>query len=63
MAANCLWLTIDALAIPGASHPLLKYPEKLFPKFDPDKDALPEDHIKQFMLDLRLMNVEHGYVV
>lgn len=57
------WLTINALAIPGHENHLTKHPEKFLPKFDPDKDILPEDHIKQFMLALNLMNVQHEDVV
>ena len=63
MVANQPWLTINALAIPGAPHPLPKSLKKLLPKFNPYKDVLPEDHIKQFMLDLRLVNVKHEDVV
>ena len=33
------------------------------PKFDPDNDITPKDHIKQFMLSLRLLDVQHEYVV
>ena len=61
MEANRPWITIDALSILGAQHPLPKSSEKLLPKFDLDKDVLQEDHMKQFMLALRPMNVEHGY--
>ena len=59
MAANQPWLDINALAIPGPQNPLPKYTEKLFPKFDPDDDILPENHIDKFMLDMNIMNVEH----
>ena len=57
MAANQPWLTITTLSTPSPQNPLLKHPEKIMPKFDPDKDILPEDHIKQFMLTLNLINV------
>ena len=46
MAANKPWLAMDALAVLGAQHPLPKHPEKLLPKFDPDNDVTPKDHIK-----------------
>ena len=52
IASNRPWLAVDAVAVPGAQHPLPKHPEKLLPKFDPDNDITPEDHIKQFMLSL-----------
>ncbi|CAF4463116.1 unnamed protein product, partial [Adineta steineri] len=63
MAAKRLWSAVDAIAIPGAQHPLPKHPEKLLPKFHPDNDITPEDHIKQFMLSLRLLEVQHEDVV
>jgi hypothetical protein len=63
MASNQPWLVVDAIAVPGDQHPLPKHHEKLLPKFDLDNDVLPEDHIKQFMFSLRLMNVEHEDVV
>ena len=46
MAANRPWLAMDAIAVPGAQHPLPKHPEKLLPKSDPVNDITPEDHIK-----------------
>ena len=54
---------MDVIAVPGIQHPLPKHPEKLLPKFDLDNDVTPEDHIKQFMLSLRLMDVQHKDVV
>ena len=54
---------MDAIAIPGAQHPLPKHPQKLLPKFDLDNDVTPEDHIKQFIISLRLMDVQHEDVV
>ena len=63
MAANKTWLATDAIVVPGAQHPLPKHHEKLLPKFDPDNDVSPEDHIKQSMLSLRLMDVHHEDVV
>ena len=63
MEANKPWLVVDVIVIPGAQHHLPKHLEKLLPKFDPDNDVLSEDHIKKFMLSLRLMNVEDEDVV
>jgi hypothetical protein len=57
------WLDQDAVAVPGAQHPLPKHPEKWLPKFDPDSKQIAEDHIKKFMLVVRLRNVEHEDVV
>jgi hypothetical protein len=54
---------VDAIAVLGAQHPLPKHSEKLLPRFDLDNDVTPEDHIKQFMLSLRLMDVQHEDVV
>jgi hypothetical protein len=57
------WLDQDVVAIPGAQLPLPKHPEKWLPKFDPDSKQIAKDHIKKFMLAIRLRNVEHEYVV
>jgi hypothetical protein len=40
-------------------HDMPKHPEKFFPKFDPDREYSPEDHIKKFTLVVRLMNVQY----
>ena len=63
MVENRLWLATIVVAVPGAQHPFPKHLEKLLLKFDPDNDVRPEDHIKQFMLSLRLMDVQHEDVV
>jgi hypothetical protein len=63
MARYKPWLTIDAIVIPGPTHPLPKKPQKFLPKYDPNDDVLLEHHIKQFMDDLKLMSVEHEDVV
>ena len=39
MEANRPWLLMDAIAVPDTQHPL--------PKFDPDNDVTPEDHIQK----------------
>jgi hypothetical protein len=57
------WLDQDVIVVPGAQHPLPKHPEKWLPKFDPDSKQITEDHIKKFMLAIRLRNVEHEDVV
>lgn len=63
MAANRPCLAIDSIARLGAQHPLPKHPKKLLPKFDPNNDVSLEDHIKRFMLSLRLMDAHHEDVV
>jgi hypothetical protein len=60
---NQPWLAGDAVAIPGRIHNLPWHPEKLLPKYDPETSGLPEDHIKKFILAIRLMNVQHEDVV
>jgi hypothetical protein len=60
---NQPWLTRDALAIPRRVHHLPRHPEKLLPKFDPKTLGFSEDHIKKFILAIRLMNVQHEDVV
>ena len=59
MEANQPWINVYSIVIPNAQHQVPKHLEKRLPKFDPDNDVLPEDHINKFMISLRLMNVEH----
>ena len=54
---NQPWLVRDALKIPGRVHNLPQYPKKLLPKYDPKTFEPPMDHIKKFILTIRLMNV------
>ena len=63
MSGNRPWLAVDAIAVLRAQHPLPKHPEKLLLKFDPNNNVSPEDHIKQFMLSIRLLGVQHEDVV
>jgi hypothetical protein len=63
MEANIPWFAVDSIAVTGAQHPLPKHPKKLLPKFDLGNDVTPEDYIKQFMLSLRLMDVQHEDMV
>ena len=51
------------MAVPGNQHPLPKHPEKLLPKFNPEQKELEEDHVKKFMLAVRLLHIEHEDVV
>jgi hypothetical protein len=55
---NQPWLARDVLAIPGRVHL-----EKLLPKFDPETSRFLEDHIKKFILVIRLMNVQNEDVL
>jgi hypothetical protein len=57
------WLDQDVVVVPRPQHPLPKHPEKWLPKFDPDSKQSAEDHIKKFMLAIRLWSVEHEDVV
>ena len=57
--ANMPWLAQDAVAVPGVQHPLPKHPEIFIPKFNLDRKEFVDDHIKKFMLVVRVMNVEH----
>lgn len=63
MSSNRPWLAADVVAVPRAQHPLPKHLEKLLPKSDLDNDIIPEDHIKQFMLSLILLDAQHEDVV
>jgi hypothetical protein len=57
------WLDQDVVAIPRPQHTLPKHLEKWLLKFDPDSKKIVEDHIKKFMLAIRLRSVEHEDVV
>lgn len=63
MVANQPWLVVDAIVILGAQYLFPKPPKNLLSKFDLDNDVSLEDHIKQFIFSLRLMDVEHEDVV
>jgi hypothetical protein len=56
-------LVQDALALLGQIHNSRKHLEKLLPKYDPEVVGLPEDHIKKFILAIKLMNVQHEDVL
>jgi hypothetical protein len=60
---NQPWLVPDVFFVPGALHDMPKHPEKFLPKFDPDSKYFSSNHIKNFMLAVRLMNVRHEDVV
>jgi hypothetical protein len=60
---NQSWLVPNVVAVLVAVQPLPKHPEKLLPKFDPDGKDSNKDHIKKFVLVVRLLNVEHEDVI
>jgi hypothetical protein len=57
------WLDQYVVAVPGPQHPLPKHFEKWLPKFDSDLKQSTEDHIKKFMLVVRIQNVEYKDIV
>jgi len=57
------WLDQDTMVVPRPQHPLPKHLKKWMPKFNPDLKKSIEDHIKKFMLAIRLQSVEHEDVV
>ena len=59
MVANPRWLTINPLSISRPQNDLPKNPDQLLPKFDPDDDILPKDHINKSILAMNIMNVQH----
>ena len=63
MACNRPCLAADAIVVLATQPPLPKHPKKLLPMFYLDNDVSPEDHIKQFMLSLRLTDVKHEDMV
>jgi hypothetical protein len=40
-------------------HNLPRHLERLLPKFDIETSGFPEDHIKKFIVEIRLMNIQH----
>jgi hypothetical protein len=38
-------------------------PENLLPKYDPENSGFPEDHIKIFILSIKIMMVQHEDIV
>jgi hypothetical protein len=63
LQGNQPWLSGDSVAIPGQINNLPRYPKSFLPKYDPETSGLPEDHIKKFILMIRLMNIQHEDVV
>jgi hypothetical protein len=57
------WMSQGALNLPGPMHEFPKHPERLLPKFDPDKACSPEDHVKNLFLATRLLDVCYEDVV
>jgi hypothetical protein len=56
-------LARDTVVVPGQVQNILRHPKKLLPKYDPKTSGSPEDHIKKFILAIKLMNVQHEDVV
>jgi hypothetical protein len=57
------WLAGGVVIVPGQIHNIHWHPEKLLPKYDPETSGLPKDHIKKFILAVKLMNVQHEDIV
>jgi hypothetical protein len=56
-------LARDVFSIHGRVHNFPRHPETLLPKFDPETLGFLDDHIKKFILSIKLMNVQHEDVV
>jgi hypothetical protein len=48
------WLVPNEVFVHGILHDMPKHPEKLFLKFDPDRKDSAKDHVKKFLLPVRL---------
>ena len=57
------WRERTSLNMVFPLHDLPKHPERVLPKFDPRKGVSTEDHLKNFNMDLNLLNVQYEYVV
>jgi len=53
------WLSPDAVSVLGDQHDLPKHPDKYIPRFDPNKNEPPEDHLKDFMMAIHIMRVQY----
>jgi len=50
------YLSLDQFNLP-------RHPEKILPIFNPDEKQPAEEHLKQFKMKVRLLNVRHGDVI
>ena len=57
------WLDEDVVAVLGPVHNLPRHPEKILPIFNPDEKQPVEEHLKQFKMKVRLLNVRHEDVI
>lgn len=53
------WLSVGPIAIPGDQHDLQKHSERWLPKYNPYGPIIVEEHVKQFMLSLKLGVVQN----
>ena len=51
------------LNLVSSLHDSPKNPERVLPKFDPEKGVSTKDHLKSFYLTLNLLNIEHEDVL
>lgn len=54
---------VGLIAIPKDQHDLPKHSERWLPKYNPDDPITAKEHVKQFMLSLKLEAVQHEYEV
>ena len=57
------WFFIDVVFVPGILYEIPKHPKKFLAKFYPDKKDPAENHIKKFVLVVRLQRIFHEDVV
>ena len=60
---NQPWLDRNVVVVLGITHNLPKQPDRLLPKYGLDIFGKLEDHIKKFILAIRLVNVQHEDIV
>jgi hypothetical protein len=51
------WLVPDVVDVLGIFHDMPRPSKKFLPKFDPDRKDLAEDHVKKFLLSIRLQRI------
>jgi hypothetical protein len=57
------WMSEGSLNLAIPLHEMPRKYDKVLPKFDLDRPILPKDHIKDFFLANRFLNVQHEDMV
>jgi len=53
------WFVPDAVAVIGIFHDIPRHLDNFLTKFDPNRKDSIEDHIKKFLLSVKLQSIRH----